>query len=101
MQLTDIIKRPIISEKMSTQTEKLGKYGFIVDIRANKLQIRNAVEKFYGVTVKEVKTMTNPGKASFRGAINRSSQSKGQSSAIKKAIVTLATGETINLYSNV
>lgn len=99
MQLTDILKRPIITEKMSNQGEKLGKYGFIVDLRANKLQIKNAIEKFYGVTVKEVKTMTNPGKLKMRNT--KSGFSRGQTSAIKKAIVTLATGETINFYSNV
>ena len=47
----EVIIKPILTEKMTIQGEKLNRYGFIVDIRANKLQVRNAVEKMYNVTV--------------------------------------------------
>ena len=50
----EIIIKPILTEKMTVQGEKLNRYGFIVDVRANKLQIRNAVEQMYGVVVTDV-----------------------------------------------
>lgn len=99
MNLNDVLKRPVITEKMSQLGEKLQRYGFIVDRRANKVEIRNAVEKFYGVTVKEVRTLTTPGKTKTRAT--KTGASRGQTQAEKKAIITLATGETINFYSNV
>ena len=53
----EIIIKPILTEKMTVQGEKLNRYGFIVDVRANKLQIRNAVEMMYGVVVTDVYTI--------------------------------------------
>ena len=53
----EIIIKPILTEKMTVQGEKLNRYGFIVDVRANKLQIRNAVEQMYGVVVTDVNTI--------------------------------------------
>ena len=52
----EIIIKPILTEKMTIQGEKLNRYGFIVDVRANKLQIRNAVEQLYNVVVTDVNT---------------------------------------------
>jgi len=95
----DILKRPIITEKMTKLGEKLNRYGFVVDRTANKIQIRSAVEKLYGVTVKGVNTMVIPGKNRTR--YTKTGTTKGQKSAYKKAIVTLSAGETIDFYSNV
>ena len=53
----EIIIKPILTEKMTIQGEKLNRYGFIVDVRANKLQIRNAVEQLYNVVVTDVNTV--------------------------------------------
>ncbi|HXH18140.1 MAG TPA: 50S ribosomal protein L23 [Chitinophagales bacterium] len=95
----NILIRPIITEKMTKLGEKLNRYGFVVDRRANKIQIRNAVEKMYGVNVTSVNTIVIPGKQRTR--YTRTGLTKGQKSAYKKAIVTLNTGETIDFYSNV
>jgi large subunit ribosomal protein L23 len=94
-----ILKKPIITEKMSKQGEKLGHYGFIVDIKANKIQIRQAIEKMYNVTVERVNTMVIPGKVRLRQTKN--SVSQGTTGAFKKAVVTLKKGETIDFYSNI
>ena len=62
----EVIIKPILTEKMTIQGEKLNRYGFIVDIRANKLQVRNAVEKMYNVTVTDVNTINYMGKQKSR-----------------------------------
>ena len=95
----DVLIKPVISEKMSAITEKLNSYGFIVDKRANKIQIKNAVEKMYGVTVETVNTMRYSGKIRMRGT--KSGQIAGKTNAFKKAIVIIAKGETIDFYSNI
>jgi large subunit ribosomal protein L23 len=95
----DIILKPIISEKMTETGEKFGRYGFLVQKKANKLQIKKAVEQLYGVQVKEVNTMNYDGKLKSRGT--RSGVIVGRTAAFKKAVVTLAKGETIDFYSNI
>ena len=60
-----IIKKPVITEKMTAISEKLNRYAFIVDKRANKIQIKEAVEKLYGVKVAAVNTMNYEGKSSL------------------------------------
>jgi len=95
----EIILKPIISEKMTDSSEKLLRYGFFVEKKANKLQIKKAVEQLYGVQVKEVNTMNYFGKIKSRGT--RSGIQYGKTAAFKKAIVTLAEGETIDFYSNI
>ena len=94
-----IILRPIITEKMTAQGEKLNRYGFIVNKSANKLQIKKAVQELYGVEVKEVNTMNHPGKAKSR--YTKTGFVTGRTAAYKKAIVTIAVGETIDFYSNI
>ena len=94
-----ILLRPIVTEKMTGQGEKLRRYGFIVARNANKLQIKKAVEELYGVTVESVNTMRCPGKEKIR--YTKSGMVKGRTSAVKKAIVTLAEGNTIDFYSNI
>jgi large subunit ribosomal protein L23 len=84
---------------MTKQGQKLGHYGFIVDYHANKIQIRQAIEKMYNVTVDRVNTMRVPGK--IRTRFTKSGQSKGSTGAYKKAVVTLKKGESIDFYSNI
>lgn len=95
----NILIKPVVTEKMTEQSERLNAYGFIVDRKANKVQIKKAVEELYGVTVERVNTMRYGGKS--RSRYTRSGILKGKTSAYKKAIVTLAEGETIDFYSNI
>jgi len=93
-----ILKRPLVTEKVSALNEK-GKYGFIVDINANKVEIKAAVEKMYGVNVSRVNTISLMGKQKVR--FTKAGVLAGRKPNIKKAIVTLAQGEVIDFYSNV
>lgn len=95
----DILIKPIVTEKMTAQGEDMNRYGFIVDKRANKIQIKDAVEKLYGVTVARVNTMRYGGKMKSR--YTRSGILEGRTNTFKKAIVTLSEGETIDFYSNI
>ena len=94
-----IIKKPVITEKMTAISEKLNRYAFIVDVRANKLQIKKAVEDLYGVQVAAVNTMRYDGKLKSR--YTKAGVVQGKRDAFKKAIVTLAKGETIDFFSNI
>lgn len=84
---------------MTNLTESLGRYGFIVDKTANKIQIKEAVEKSYGVAVKEVNTMNIFGKKKTR--YTRTGWVEGRTNSTKKAIVTLEEGDSIDFYSNI
>lgn len=84
---------------MTDLGEKLNRYGFIVDKKANKIQIKKAVEDFYGVDVLAVNTINYSGKEKSR--YTKGGVIGGRTSAYKKAIVTLAEGETIDFYSNI
>jgi large subunit ribosomal protein L23 len=95
----NILIKPIVTEKMTSQGDKLNRYGFVVDKRANKLQIKTAIEKTYGVSVAEVNTLRYSGKQKSR--FTRSGLVTGRRNAVKKAIITLAKGETIDFYSNI
>lgn len=95
----NIIQKPVITEKMTEQGEKLNRYGFIVDKRANKLQIKQAVEELYGVEVAAVNTMNYKGKRKSR--FTKTGVIAGKSNAFKKAVVTIAEGETIDFFSNI
>lgn len=94
-----IIIKPIITEKMTAQGEKLSRYGFIVSKTANKLQIKKAVKDLYGVEVEEVNTMNYAGK--YKSRYTKSGLLSGRTTSYKKAIVTLAKGEIIDFYSNI
>ena len=94
-----ILKRPVITEKMTAQSEKLGRYGFIVDGKANKLEIKKAVEGMYNVTVDDVRTMRYGGKRKSR--FTQSGVIAGRKNNFKKAIVQLKKGETIDFYSSI
>jgi large subunit ribosomal protein L23 len=94
-----IIIKPIITEKMSGLTEKMNRYGFVVDLEANKVEIKSAIEKLYGVNVESVRTMRYIGKVKMRNTKN--GINSGLVGRCKKAIVSLAEGDTIDFYSNV
>ena len=94
-----IIKKPVITEKMTAISEKLNRYAFIVDVRANKLQIKQAVQDLYGVQVAAVNTLRYDGKLKSR--YTKAGLVEGKRDAFKKAIVTLAKGETIDFFSNI
>jgi large subunit ribosomal protein L23 len=93
-----VLKKPLVTEKVSALNEK-GKYGFIVDTDANKIEIKNAVEKQYGVNVERVNTMMVMGKKKTR--YTKAGVLSGRKPSYKKAIVTLSAGEVIDFYSNV
>ncbi len=95
----DILLKPIVTEKMTGLGEDMNRYGFLVHKNANKIQIRQAVEKMYGVSVTSVNTMNYGGKIKSR--YTKSGIVTGKTNTYKKAIVTLAEGETIDFYSNI
>lgn len=94
-----IINKPLITEKMTALTEQDNRYGFVVDHNANKLQIKEAVEKMYGVSVERVNTMNFNGKLKSR--FTKAGWVAGRTNKFKKAIVTLVEGDTIDFYSNI
>lgn len=93
-----ILKRPLVTEKVSALNEK-GIYGLIVDNKANKIEVKKAVEKLYGVTVEQVNTLRYPGKKKTQ--YTKSGIRQGKRAAYKKALVTLKAGDVIDFYSNV
>jgi large subunit ribosomal protein L23 len=95
----DILFRPIVTEKLTDQGESLNRFGFIVDRKANKIQIKKAVEEMYGVSVLAVNTMIYAGKNKSR--FTRTGAISGKTNSLKKAVVTLAQGDTIDFYSNI
>ena len=95
----NILQKPIITEKMTRLGEKSGRYGFIVNPRANKIQIKKAVQDMYSVVVVDVNTMNYTGKKKSRGT--KTGFTTGKTPAFKKAIVTLKAGDSIDFYSNI
>ncbi|MBE6251658.1 MAG: 50S ribosomal protein L23 [Bacteroidales bacterium] len=94
-----ILIKPIVTEKMTIQGEKLNRYGFIVDREANKLEIKAAVEQMYNVTVAEVNTMNYHGKRKSR--YTKAGMLQGRTNHYKKAIVTVAGDDKIDFYANI
>jgi len=99
MKPSEILIKPILTEKANAQQEKLRRYAFKVDRRANKLEIKKAVETFYSVTVVDVNTAVVPGKNKTR--YTKAGFIQGMKGAYKKALVTVAEGEAIDLYANI
>ncbi|MEP6512824.1 MAG: 50S ribosomal protein L23 [Parafilimonas sp.] len=99
MKLEEVLIKPVITEKANNQQEKLKRFAFKVNRKANKLEIKKAVEEFYGVTVEEVNTLVVPGKNKTR--FTKAGYLKGVKKGYKKAMITLAEGDTIDLYSNI
>lgn len=98
MNRNQILIKPILTEKANALQEKRRIYSFRVAREANKLEIKSAVEQFYGVSVEDVRTVVVPGKNKSR--FTKSGFVKGRKSAYKKALVVVAEGDTIDLYSN-
>jgi len=98
--MESVIKRPIITEKATHDSENNNRFSFVVKREANKIEIKKAVERLYGVTVESVRTMNYGG-----GKPSMKYTNKGivrQSNGVwKKAIVTVAAGETIDLFNNI
>ncbi|MBP6609464.1 MAG: 50S ribosomal protein L23 [Paludibacter sp.] len=94
-----IIIKPIVTEKMTQLGEKLNRYGFRVHKSANKIEIKQAVEAMYDVTVTEVNTLIVAPKKKSR--FTKSGAISGKTSAYKKAIVSVKDGEQIDFYSNI
>jgi large subunit ribosomal protein L23 len=99
MKLSEVLIKPILSEKANAQQEKLRRYTFRVNRKANKLEIKKAVEGFYGVTIIDVNTIIVPAKHKTRST--KAGVVEGRKPAYKKALITIAEGETIDLYSNI
>jgi large subunit ribosomal protein L23 len=94
----DVLRRPILTEKSTHQYAKLNQYVFEVDKNANKSMIKEAVETIFDVKVVRVNTMVVPAKRSRRALSRRVLVRK---SAYKKAVVTLAAGDTIGVFEGV
>ena len=94
-----ILIKPIVTEKLTVQGEKLNRYGFIVDREANKLQIKAAVEQTYNVTVAEVNTVNYHGKRKSR--YTKAGMLNGRTNHYKKAYVTLVGEDKIDFYANI
>ena len=97
MKPSEILIKPILTEKANGQQDKLRRYAFKVARKANKLEIKKAIQEFYGVNVIDVNTAVVAGKNKTR--YTKKGFVKGQKQAYKKALVTVAEGETIDLYT--
>jgi large subunit ribosomal protein L23 len=95
----DILIKPIVTEKMTGMADRYNRYGFVVNPKASKPQIKKAVESLYNVTVTSVNTMIYGGKVKSR--YTKSGVISGRTNSYKKAIVTLGKGDAIDFYSNI
>lgn len=94
-----ILIKPLVTEKSSDLIDNQNKYTFKVDKGANKVEIKKAVEETFSVAVEKVRTLIMPSKAKVRNT--KRGVQKGRKSAYKKAIITLAYGEEIDLYGDI
>jgi len=99
MDIRDVLIKPLVSEKSAKASEEKNQFGFIVDRRANKIEIKNAIKNMYGVDAVSVNTAVIPGKSKVK--FTKTGVMKGQTSAYKKAYVTLAQGDTIDFFNNI
>jgi large subunit ribosomal protein L23 len=97
MRTSEILLRPKVTEKVNGQMEKENRYTFVVDKRANKLEIKAAVEEFYNVKVADVNTIVMPAKSKSR--FTKAGYIQGRKPSIKKAVVTLVKGDNIDLFA--
>ena len=93
----NILLRPVITEKATADSELKNRFTFLVDTNANKVQIKNAVESTYGVSVDKVRTMRYGAERKTR--FTKTGLQKGKSATTKKAIVQIAEGDTIDFYN--
>jgi large subunit ribosomal protein L23 len=94
-----ILIKPIITEKAEALSESQNKYSFVVNKKANKIEIKKAVEDMYSVNVDAVNTLIMPSKSRVRNT--KSGLQKGRVSSFKKAIITLAPGEEIDFFGDI
>jgi large subunit ribosomal protein L23 len=99
MRTSEILIKPILTEKANAQQDTLRRYAFKVARKANKLEIKKAIESFYGVSVTDVNTAVQPGKNKTR--FTKKGFVQGRKPAFKKAYITVAEGETIDLYATI
>lgn len=97
--MKQILIQPVITEKMTALSEKLNQHCFIVHKDANKIEIQKAVEEQFGVTVTAVNTINVDGKKKSR--FSKAGLLTGRTTSIKKAIVSLADGDTIDIYDHI
>ena len=98
--MNQILVRPLITEKMtSISADNAGKYGFLVNPKANKIEIKKAIEKKFDVHVIDVRTINHPGK--IKSQFRKSGKFEGRTARSKKAIITLKVGEKIELFEQV
>lgn len=95
----NVILKPVVTEKMTKISEQFNRYAFVVDRRANKLQIKRAIEELYEVEVERVNTLIQRGKAVSR--YTKAGMIKGQKNSFKKAIVQLKGEQRIDFFSNI
>ena len=95
----DLIIKPLVTEKITNQTELFNRYAFVVSKYANKIDIKKSIEVLYDVKVKSVRTMNYYGKSKSR--FTKAGVVRGKKSAFKKAIVELIDGNSIDFYNNV
>jgi large subunit ribosomal protein L23 len=94
-----ILIKPVITEKATKDSEEMNRYTFEVSMRTNKVEIKKAVEAAYGVSVEKVRTMNV--RPDRKSRYTKSGVLSGKTNAIKKAIVQLAEGDTIDFYNNI
>ncbi|MAZ73031.1 MAG: 50S ribosomal protein L23 [Flavobacteriaceae bacterium] len=94
----NILIKPIITEKATADAEVNNRYGFVVSPKANKVEIKKAVEATYGVSVEKVRTMNV--RPDRRTRYTKTGVQTGKTNAVKKAIVQVAEGDTIDFYNN-
>ena len=92
-----VIIKPVISEKANYLTDLRGAYSFLVDNKANKIEIKKAIEEAYGVKVADVRTMIYAPKISAK--YTKKGLQIGKTNKLKKAVVTLVEGEVIDIFS--
>tara|TARA_B100001109_G_scaffold106352_1_gene86849 strand:- start:1723 stop:2013 length:291 start_codon:yes stop_codon:yes gene_type:complete len=95
----NILFKPVITEKASTDSELRNRFTFLVNTNSNKIQIKNAVEKKYGVTVEKVRTLNYGAERRIR--YTKTGIQRGKSACVKKAVVQLADGDTIDFYNKI
>ncbi len=97
--MSNVLIKPLITEKLTADSEKYNRYGFVVAKGANKVEIKKAVEASYGVKVEQVRTLNVDGKT--RSRYTKTGLVTGRTNGYKKAIVQLAEGEVIDFYDNI
>ncbi|MFT4778029.1 MAG: large subunit ribosomal protein L23 [Flavobacteriales bacterium] len=97
--MSNVLIKPLITEKLTADSEKYNRYGFVVAKGSNKVEIKKAVEASYGVKVEQVRTLNVDGKT--RSRYTKTGLVTGRTNGYKKAIVQLAEGDVIDFYDNI